>query len=342
MVPLDHGVLLVGGGEHGEGVGRRDNHRDGAILDLRTGRWRSIADAPFGMVSGSGISTGDAVILFGVEIGCEVVLGERSCRTGTVHAARYDLAADEWRELRFPPRWAASTSVCRKRSCGMATLPSSPPSAATSKCRPTVTCGWRQRRRPRSAVGDRSTGSSSPRARSARQLRVETAPLATARVAPERGPGELALYDSTGSSWSTAAAPAGVGGASLCVGDGVVLVDNVVTAGPVLTRYELDADSWSPVQAPPVPAGVVPCSLGQAYPSCDLASWSAHGRFLDVWYAGHASGARYDARTGRWTEIAPGPDAVSVAWIGDLGVTFGTADGRGSGPGDTLLVYRPA
>lgn len=110
MVALDERVLLVGGGEYGEGVGRADNHRDGAILDLRTGRWRRIAAAPFGMVAGSGVSTGDSVILFGLEIGCSVMEGERSCRGGTVRAARYDLEDDEWRELRLPADFRRASS----------------------------------------------------------------------------------------------------------------------------------------------------------------------------------------------------------------------------------------
>jgi len=347
MVALDHAVLLVGGGDSGEGVGRRDNHRDGAILDLRSGRWRRIADAPFGMVSGSGISTGDVVLLFGLEIGCSTHEGERSCRGGRVRAARYDLGADQWKELRIPEAarlnavatpqavlWngddavfyaGGETGYLEVTERGVVRVLDAPKDeGAFGPPRPIGTSG--------SADG------------------IEYGPCGsgTTMVVPEgnlvRGPqlgqppSQLWLYDSVRRVWSRAPAePSGAGGVPLCTRGGVLLVSSdLVTRSTVANRYDLATGTWSSVDAPLVPQGVRPCT-SQGFP-CDVAIWSSHGAVVDVWYPARTPGARL-ARA--WTDIAPGPDVVPLVWVGDLGITFGAEDGHGTGRGHDLFVYRP-
>lgn len=71
--------------------------RDGALLDVATGEWRPIAQAPFGVRSGRADTLGnDVYVLTGCRgsVGCDAPL----------ELLRYDTRADRWSELGQVPR----------------------------------------------------------------------------------------------------------------------------------------------------------------------------------------------------------------------------------------------
>lgn len=70
---------------------------DGAVLDLTTGTWRSVADAPFGLHGGRSAVVGDEVYL---ATGCR---DDPYC-SGRPELLRYDASADRWAELGPMPR----------------------------------------------------------------------------------------------------------------------------------------------------------------------------------------------------------------------------------------------
>jgi hypothetical protein len=72
--------------------------RDGAALDLRTGTWRAIADAPIGIVHGAAAVVGDDLYVL------QHCVDEPSCVGGTAPAfVRYRPADDAWDTLPSPP-----------------------------------------------------------------------------------------------------------------------------------------------------------------------------------------------------------------------------------------------
>ena len=82
--------------------------RDGALLEVESGRWRPIADAPFGLRDGKAGAIGDAVFVL---TGCR---SSESC-DGPLELLSYDTATDRWSELgRVPspaPSYAALVPV---------------------------------------------------------------------------------------------------------------------------------------------------------------------------------------------------------------------------------------
>ncbi len=82
--------------------------RDGALLEVESGRWRPIADAPFGIRDGDAAAMGDEVLVL---TGCR---SSKSC-DGPLELLSYDTATDRWRELgRVPgpaPSYAALVPV---------------------------------------------------------------------------------------------------------------------------------------------------------------------------------------------------------------------------------------
>ena len=75
--------------------------RDGALLDVATGTWQAIAEAPFGVRHGRAVSIGGEVY---VVTGCR---GSVGC-DATLELLRYDTSADQWTELGQVPRPAPS------------------------------------------------------------------------------------------------------------------------------------------------------------------------------------------------------------------------------------------
>jgi hypothetical protein len=71
--------------------------RDGALLDVSTGEWRPIADAPFGVRHARAVTVGDDVYVL---TGCRESV---SC-DGPSELLRYDTRADRWSELGQVPR----------------------------------------------------------------------------------------------------------------------------------------------------------------------------------------------------------------------------------------------
>ncbi len=82
--------------------------RAGALLDVEHGRWRPIADAPFGIHDGDAAAIGDDVFVL---TGCR---SSKSC-DGPLELLGYDTATDRWNELgRVPapaPAYAALVPV---------------------------------------------------------------------------------------------------------------------------------------------------------------------------------------------------------------------------------------
>ena len=75
--------------------------RDGALLDVATGEWRPIADAPFGVRDARVVTVGDDVYVL---TGCR----ESVACDGPLELLRYDSRADRWSELGQVPRPAPS------------------------------------------------------------------------------------------------------------------------------------------------------------------------------------------------------------------------------------------
>lgn len=95
-------LLVVGGQEwlcppNADCVGPEEPaHRDGAILDLVTGTWRTIEPAPVAVVGGRAAVLGDRVY---VTTGCR---GSVVCDASPV-LLRYDVGADRWTDLGRAP-----------------------------------------------------------------------------------------------------------------------------------------------------------------------------------------------------------------------------------------------
>ena len=171
--------------------------------------------------------------------------------------------------------------------------------------------------------------------------------VAFARLANLRPIPQLQIYDPQTDRWTaTKPSPKPVSATLLCTATSVIPIPDRRSPTLDTFRYDMTTRTWTPVAPPSLP-GFTPCSPQRLHDSCGNTRWAGHGRFADVWLIGKGRFAarRYDPTTGAWTPIAAGPDIEidlgGIAWAGSLGATYATADGPGTGPGRTLLVYRP-
>ena len=326
LVPMGNRLLVFGGGHMGEGVSVVDGHRDGAILDLQSKRWRSIAPAPFPLVAPAGVWTGKQVVVVGTEVVCTNEFGENECRTGHLRAATYTPATDRWQDLELPDdlaatetnswtphaaRWTGREAIF---SLGFGLLAIDPGRGSGSTIRqetPPDTAGQCASRRFFALVG------------------LGHPSIQTLRLVPEiLGPGSSAFR--TGPTFDVAAPVSALSAACTTTTAFVVSTDLSTVAG-----YDVAARRWSSV-APP--SGTAPCATG-----CQQYRVSGHGGVVDAWLPGGTRALRYATKADRWTEVAPGPGidtSAEITWVGDLGVTTRFDPSSGADTGE-LVVWRP-
>jgi hypothetical protein len=320
-------LMVFGGGRVGEGVSTPDLHRDGAILDLTTRRWRSIAAAPFPLLAPAGVWSGRQVVVVGGVPNCSGVDGT-GCPTSSLRAAIYTLATNRWRTVELPSRygepnrwfpaplhWTGGEALFSLDGPkGIAIRPSDGAVRSVTLPASARTAGECDAGTRFVSIGLRDVDG---------HARLEPAVMDHAASRTTTGPS--ADVPTSGSPWRVACASTS---AMVASGDGATI-----------TRYDLASRRWRTVA--PLP-DVVPCAIGSA--SCEQYRFTGHGDVVDAWLPDGTRAVRYDTRHDQWADVAPGPGTDTsneITWVGDLGVTTRFDPGTGADTGE-LVVWRPA
>jgi hypothetical protein len=324
VVAMGDRILVAGGGRVGEGT-PIDPHVDGAILDLTTRTWRSIAPMPFPLAGATGIWTGRDVVLVGGRPNC--LADTSGCPTTTLAAAVYTVATNRWRAIALPAKylepnrwvttalhWSGHEALFSLGAPGIAIRPGD--GAVRAIAAPP----------PEPAAGQCDTGREfvSVALRHPDPQHVRVVPTVVDRTGRRAATGPAHDLAASGSPWSVACTS---GQAFVASGD-----------GSVVARYDLAMRRWRPVT--PL-QGTAPCVIGAAL--CEQYRFSGHGTVLDAWVPGQAVAHRLVGSANGWHAVAAGPGtdtSVNVTWAGGLGVTTRIDPVTGFDTGE-LAVWRP-
>jgi hypothetical protein len=321
-------VFVVGGDKMRGDQPVRHMH-DGAVLDLRTGDWTRLPDAPFNRTRTTSAQwVGRRMIVAGVT--CPGRVGtEHGCSGGRFVAAVYSARSHSWRSLKVPTR------LVRGFGSGLNALMTTKSEAwfldgetFTVAVNPRT---GRWRNIPPSLLG--GSGSTCSAKRYA---------AVVGGIRP-MGPIGLRLLSVDDGKWGSLEAPdafpePSLGGTPSCNSDSVIVVRSNLRAqtcavGSACTepltmgsavarvlRFDLAAKRWSDIAPPAAPAGGA--ALG-------------HGRYVDF-VANGVPGLRLTTATGTWAPIAPGPAFAEspggFIWARGVAVTQDR---------NQLVVYRP-
>jgi hypothetical protein len=329
VVPMGTRVLVFGGGRWGEGVSEADGHRDGALFDLKTREWRSIAPAPFPLVSPAGVWTGRHVVIVGTEVSCSNEFGENECRTGTLRTAVYTPSTNRWRTIELPReidaqnswtphaiRWTGSEAMF---SLGFGLV-------AIDPVRRSARAVWQET--PPDSAGQCAGG------RFFALVGLRYADPETLQLEPSVLRRRSSTFRSGGRPFTVPAPGTPLG--ATCTRTSVFVMSTDLTT---VARYDVAARHWSSVTPP---TGATPCAVGA--PGCLQYRFSGHGHVVDAWLPGEARAVRYDVRADRWADVAPGPGtdtSIDLTWTAGLGLTTRFSFDSGADTGE-LLVWRPA
>jgi hypothetical protein len=331
VVAMGERVLVAPGGRTGEGVMAPDEHRDGAILDLVTKRWRPIAPAPFALESASGVWTGPAVVVLGIRPNCTFITGSgvagTGCPTGTLAAAVYTVATNRWRAITLPQRylepnrwfptalhWTGDEALFSLGDAGIAIRP------ADGNVRPVDV----PRALPSAGACDTGANFVTVALQHPDPANVRFTPSVLGRSGRRTTAGPAYDVAASGSPWNVACT-AKV--AFVASGDGTVV-----------ERYDLAARRWSRVGSLPA---ATPCVIGA--PVCDQYRYSGHGAVLDAWIPGQTDAHRLGGGHPGWRAVAGGPGldtSIAMTWAGGLGITTHFDPATGGDTGE-LAVWRP-
>ena len=322
-------LLVFGGGRVGEGVSTPDLHRDGAILDLTTRRWRGIAPAPFPVLAPAGVWSGQQVVVIGGVPNCSDA--GTGCPTSSLRAAVYTVATNRWRTVELPRRygepnrwfptalhWTGSEALFSLDGAdGIAIDPADHGVRAVSLPGSAQSAGQCDTGSRFVSIGLRTV-----------DTHAQLEPAVLDRNGHRTATGPSFVVPEPQSFWSVA-----------CTRNTVLVASGDAT---VIATFDLTARRWSSIDPPP---GATRCALGSPdAPPCPLYRLTGHGHSAAFWLPGKARAVRYDTSTNQWADIAPGPGidtSTEITWVGDLGVTTRFDPGTGADTGE-LVVWRPA
>ncbi len=327
LVAMGNRLLVFGGGLVGEGVSNPELHRDAAILDLTTRKWRTIAPSPFPFVAASGVWSGSQVVVVGAVPNCSDGADGTGCPTSSLGAAVYTIATNTWRAVRLPKNlgepnrwfttalhWTGSEALFSLDAPdGIAIRPSDGAVRPVSLPASPQTAGECDTGSRFVSIGLRNLDG---------HARLQ--PVVTNRTASRAAAGPSFDMTASGSPWSVA-----------CTSTNAIVASG---DGSTIARYNFASRRWTDVS--PLPS-VAPCTIGSA--RCEQYRFTGHDDEFDTWLPGGARALRYVTKTGRWADVAPGPGTDASAepiWVGNLAVATRFDPVSGADTGE-LVIWRP-